>query len=59
MSFMYPVFVANHRVCIVSIETLVWWRNVFAYIYAFVAYELCIYVLWCDVVYPNAEVCFY
>lgn len=34
MSLYDSTFVVDHRICIVSTETLVWWRDSFAYAFA-------------------------
>lgn len=50
MSLHDTAFFADNLVCIVSMETLVWWKDVFAYVYPIVDYGLCTYVLWCGVI---------
>lgn len=55
MLFWDPTFVADHRVFTISTETLVWWKDVFEYVYTFDAYKFYTSKLWCGVVYAHTS----
>lgn len=55
MLFRDPIFAADHRIFMVSLESLVWWKEIFASVYTSDAYGLGTLVLCCGVVYAHTS----